>query len=295
MTSSEEAFCLQWNDFKESISSSLGELYHCSDLQDVTLQCGQESLQCHRFVLAACSTWFRQIFKTLNTSNRHPVIVMWETAARDMSLLLDFMYNGVVNVKQENLNGFLALAERLSVRGLTQNQTENKKPSAQQLASSSQSTSQISSRVSTNRVSSKPATSSHVELGKEVDLGMTIVKQEHVKEDFQLEQETYDENYYEEPETYEEAGIEGVNFDQNSGIMNNKDRTISLSELPTTGGGVCPFCCKTISGNIRRHVEDLHVHGEYPCSYCGKIFSSKNKLSNHGYHCKEKRKMNQHF
>lgn len=81
-----------------------------------------------RFVLAACSTWFRQIFKTLNTSNKHPVIVMWETAARDMSLLLDFMYNGVVNVKQENLNGFLALAERLSVRGLTQNQTENKKP-----------------------------------------------------------------------------------------------------------------------------------------------------------------------
>ena len=100
--------------------------------------------------------------------------------------------------------------------------------SAQQLASSSQSTSQISSRVSTNRVSSKPATSSHVELGKEVDLGMTIVKQEHVKEDFQLEQETYDENYFEEPETYEEAGIEGVNFDQNSGIMNNKGESISV-------------------------------------------------------------------
>jgi len=274
MTSSEEAFCLQWNDFKESISSSLGELYHCSDLQDVTLQCGQESLQCHRFVLAACSTWFRQIFKTLKTSNKQPVIVMWETAARDMSLLLDFMYNGVVNVKQENLNGFLALAERLSVRGLTQNQTENKKPSAQQLASSSQSTSQISSRVSTNRVSSKPATSSHVELGKEVDLGMTIVKQEHVKEDFQLEQETYDENYYEEPETYEEAGIEGVNFDQNSGIMNNKE-----------GGPNRGYCipCDRYYGNLYLHNEDKHNANKQPipCPLCPKTFASKNSMRVH--------------
>ena len=124
---SDEAFCLKWNDFQDSISSSLGELYQCSDLQDVTLQCGPQSLQCHRLVLAACSTWFRQIFKTLNSSNKHPVIVLWDTAARDMSLLLDFMYNGVVNVKQEHLNSFLALAERLSVRGLTQKQTVNNK------------------------------------------------------------------------------------------------------------------------------------------------------------------------
>merc|ERR1719460_1039465 len=47
---------------------------------------------------------------------------MWDASARDMALLLDFMYNGVVNVKQENLNSFLSLAERLSVRGLTQSQ-----------------------------------------------------------------------------------------------------------------------------------------------------------------------------
>ena len=117
MANTDEAFCLKWNDFQESISSSLGGLLHCSDLQDVTLQCGPQSLQCHRLVLAACSDWFRQIFKTVNNNNnKHPVIVLWDAAARDMKLLLDFMYNGVVNVKQEHLNSFLALAERLSVR-----------------------------------------------------------------------------------------------------------------------------------------------------------------------------------
>ena len=131
--SGEEAFCLKWNDFQESISSALGPLLDCRELQDVTLQCGpltSDTLQCHRLVLAACSDWFSNIFKSVHTSNistiKHPVIVLWDTAVKDMKLLLDFMYNGVVNVKQENLNSFLALAERLSVRGLTQGQSQSR-------------------------------------------------------------------------------------------------------------------------------------------------------------------------
>ena len=127
MGSTEEAFCLKWNDFSESFSSSLGSQLHCRDLQDVTLQCGSQALQCHRLVLATCSEWFSGVFRALSQSQgqqavKHPVIVMWDASARDMALVLDFMYNGVVNVKQENLNTFLALAERLSVRGLTQAQ-----------------------------------------------------------------------------------------------------------------------------------------------------------------------------
>jgi len=119
---SDEAFCLKWNDFQGSISSSLGALRTTSDLLDVTVQCGVESLQCHRLVLSACSDWFKAVFRALPAVTQHPVIVLWEATARDMALLLDFMYNGEVNVKQENLNSFLALAEKLSVRGLTQGQ-----------------------------------------------------------------------------------------------------------------------------------------------------------------------------
>jgi hypothetical protein len=39
---------------------------------------------------------------------------------QDLAMIFDFMYNGEVNVQQDSLNSFLALAERLQVRGLTQ-------------------------------------------------------------------------------------------------------------------------------------------------------------------------------
>ena len=39
----------------------------------------------------------------------------------DLTSILDFMYQGEVNVKQEHLNTFLAVAEKLRVRGLCQN------------------------------------------------------------------------------------------------------------------------------------------------------------------------------
>jgi hypothetical protein len=39
----------------------------------------------------------------------------------DLVSVLDFMYHGEVNVAQEELNSFLAVAEDLQVKGLTQN------------------------------------------------------------------------------------------------------------------------------------------------------------------------------
>ena len=54
-----------------------------------------------------------------------PVIMMWEIKAEDLKLLINFMYEGQVNVPRDNLSTFLALAERLQVRGLAQQPTNN--------------------------------------------------------------------------------------------------------------------------------------------------------------------------
>ena len=50
--------------------------------------------------------------------------VFQDMSPRDLSAILDFMYNGEVNVKQEHLNSFLSVAEKLRVRGLCQSDTK---------------------------------------------------------------------------------------------------------------------------------------------------------------------------
>ena len=45
-------------------------------------------------ILSACSNTFKTILK--ETQAPHPVIVLWDIEARDVSALLDFMYNGQV-------------------------------------------------------------------------------------------------------------------------------------------------------------------------------------------------------
>ena len=53
-------------------------------------------------------------------------------------------------------------------------------------------------------------------------------------------------------------------------------------------GKVCPLCSKEFpkNGPMRRHFEDIHQPGEFPCSGCQKMFTSKNKMSSHySRHC----------
>ena len=48
-------------------------------------------------------------------------------------------------------------------------------------------------------------------------------------------------------------------------------------------GNTCPLCHKEFPSNgpMKRHFEDIHQPGEFPCKGCHKVFSSKNKVSSH--------------
>ena len=77
--------------------------------------------QAHKVILAACSPFFDSLFSTLdltpNSTNPHPVVFLRGVKASDMERVLDFVYRGEVNVAQEELNSFLAVAEDLKIKG----------------------------------------------------------------------------------------------------------------------------------------------------------------------------------
>ena len=119
---SAEKFCLRWNDFEANISTAFRELREDKDFFDVTLACDDDQLQAHKVILSACSPFFRTVLK--RNKHEHPLLYLKGVKYIDLVAVLNFMYHGEVNVAQEELNSFLAVAEDLKVKGLTQNGSE---------------------------------------------------------------------------------------------------------------------------------------------------------------------------
>jgi len=124
---SSEKFCLRWNDFESNISVAFREIREEKDFFDITLSCGSRQIQAHKLILSACSPFFRTVLK--QNPHQHPLLFLKGVEFNNLQSVLNFMYHGEVNIAQEELNSFLAVAEELQVKGLTQNNsTSNSNP-----------------------------------------------------------------------------------------------------------------------------------------------------------------------
>jgi len=194
---------------------------------DVTVSCDGEQVKAHKVILSACSDTFRNLLK--KNPAQHPVIVLWDVLPRDLASILDFMYNGEVNVKQDHLNSFLAVAERLRVRGLCQNEgssdtSKSRISNAEKPKTTRQSDTGSSSFTEPSGKRSRVSHDDDIE-----EIPAPVVKQELTEssgrsqpvqhEDYQLT-ETYDESmqgseygeeYYEDEMGY--SGAEGTMMD----------------------------------------------------------------------------------
>ena len=119
MSSTTDKFCLRWNDFESNISAAFKELRDDKDFFDVTLACDDDQLLAHKVILSACSPFFKTVLR--RNRHQHPLLYLKGVKYQELVAVLNFMYHGEVNVAQEELNSFLAVAEELKVKGLTQN------------------------------------------------------------------------------------------------------------------------------------------------------------------------------
>ncbi|XP_077297615.1 uncharacterized protein LOC143919269 isoform X1 [Arctopsyche grandis] len=123
---SDEQFSLCWNNFHSNMSTGFHGLLSRGDLVDVTLAAEGRMLQAHKIVLSVCSPYFQDLFKMNPT--QHPIVFLKDVSYTVLKDLLQFMYQGEVNVKQEELASFISTAEQLQVKGLTGNQTDDGVP-----------------------------------------------------------------------------------------------------------------------------------------------------------------------
>ncbi|XP_063886845.1 longitudinals lacking protein, isoforms H/M/V-like isoform X3 [Scylla paramamosain] len=112
----EELLSLKWNNHQAHFVDILTFLREQEIFVDATLACGGKLYAAHKFVLSTCSDYFKQMF-TKNPS-KHPIVFMKDVTSRDLEALLDFMYNGEVNVPQSSLGSLIKTAEGLQIKGL---------------------------------------------------------------------------------------------------------------------------------------------------------------------------------
>ena len=123
----EDNFCLRWNDFEANVSTAFRGLRVKNRYFDVSLAVSDvpdskvKVVQAHKVILAACSPFFDSLLSTSTVqSNSNPVIFLRGIQLNDLYRVLDFVYHGEVNVAQDDLNSFLAVAEDLKIKGQLQ-------------------------------------------------------------------------------------------------------------------------------------------------------------------------------
>jgi len=312
---SSEKFCLRWNDFESNISGAFRELREDKDFFDVTLACDDEQLQAHKVILSACSPFFRTVLR--RNRHEHPLLYLKGVKYADLVSVLNFMYHGEVNVAQEELNSFLAVAEDLKVKGLTQGNSSSDSKASHSAppprpdppkARLPDPTPQVKrprpgpspSQPPRQIAPAQPAYSQ--EQDDDIQEVAPIVKSEpasHVPAEAQYPQGQgivadpnmeYGEEYG-EYEGYEEGDYDTSMMDPNmAGADGNKASDPAVLEgyikrNPNSSLVECGICGKEdkYKNNLRKHIESIHFPGQfvYTCQLCGKEFNGKNSLAVH--------------
>ena len=119
-----DKFSLKWHDFETNISNSFRKLRKTDDFYDVTLVSDdQEQMLAHKVVLSASSEYFNTVLKS--NKHSHPMICLNGINSIELTNILDYIYNGEVEIKQDHLKTFLESAKRFQLEGLIEEPIEN--------------------------------------------------------------------------------------------------------------------------------------------------------------------------
>ena len=92
------------------------------DFCDITLACKDKQIKTHNLIISSYSPVLRDILKS--AQNPHPFIFLRRVKYKDLQNLLTFMYQGEMNISEEELNSFLEVANNLNIKGLSKRNME---------------------------------------------------------------------------------------------------------------------------------------------------------------------------
>ena len=198
-------------------------------------------------------------------SNPNTLLFLRGVGSKCLAAIMDFMYLGEVNILEEDLPEFLAVAKDLQMKGLTHEEALGaagvpKKKEAKELNRNRQNFDNIDDLD---------------QILQNLETNETI--EEETKHHITAEEEV-------SPRISNEKPMEINGSISPQGL----EEMLSNSMVKIEGGFSCTNCDKQTFGSkngrshMKRHIESKHIAGlEFNCHNCGQKFSSRNNLSRH--------------
>ena len=240
----EEKFCLKCNDFQENTIKTFSLLRRYEEFCDVTLVSDdQKQMMAHKVVLSSSSKYFKNILKT--NKHSHPMLCLTGFTSKDIENVLDYIYQGEVQIFQKDIDKFLDIAQRLKLDGL------------------------LSSDNIKDKKNNLYVTNQSMETEFQLEQNQTYEESNKVKTDNLNSGNA--ERY-------------AVSMNGDSSVDEIEQKTTEYIAKNENGDYICKICGK-VSGkkitNMKYHIE-THLEGiSFSCSICGKQFRSRNSLKVH--------------
>ena len=259
-----QKFCLKWNQFDQNLKSSLSRMRDSAQLTDVTVLCEDGTrFAAHRLILAACSSFFKQIFIT--NDNSPAWIYLKGVESLMLRFMLEYVYVGEVEVPEQSLAKFLETAGELKIKGLAKYAGN-------------------SVRLDKEEAQTEPAWQSpevKVETETTVDLPEQSFNDHELEEEEEEEEEPREMIIAEDEIQTSPPTNDGPLF--SAEVNAELDKQIEEILVKNDGVWSCKVCGKFANhkSKLKQHVE-THIDGfSHPCGICGKSYRSRNVLRMH--------------
>ena len=186
---------------------------------------------------------------------------------KDLLAVVDFIYQGETNVMQQDLDGFLALADELQLQGLTRRPEEN---TPDDLTAETDQAPKIKQKITIPlpQVRRSPTSSPKKEIfdssmkeSNETCLPLNDVEKEEI----------------------EHKNINTLVTLESTDALDEQIASMMTKSIGLQGW-TCSMCDKSFKqkSNVMSHIESNHIEGAtHPCNLCGKVSRSRGALRKH--------------